>query len=81
MLPARAIDRSARIRASLRALALDGSKISVERDRNSAIYGPEATPEQILTGKAEPDPKLAQRLSALANTLARYSPPKRSATR
>jgi lipid-binding SYLF domain-containing protein len=62
-------------------VALDGSKITIDRDRTSAIYGPEATPEQILMGKAKPDPGLARRLSALANTLARYSPPKPNAAR
>ena len=70
-----------RSKGAFAGVALDGSKITIDRDRNSAIYGAEVTPEQILTGKVKPDPKIARRLSALANTLARYSPAKPTAAR
>lgn len=65
-----------RSKGAFAGVALDGSKITVDSDRNHAIYGPEATPEQILTGAAKPDPKLAKNLATLASTLARYSAPK-----
>ncbi len=65
-----------RSKGAFAGVALDGSKIMVDKDRNLAVYGPEATPEQILMGQAKPDPKIARSLSALASTLARYSPPK-----
>jgi SH3 domain-containing YSC84-like protein 1 len=57
-------------------VALDGSKITVDRDRNRAFYGPDATPEQILRGDAKPAPQFVNALSSLATTLARYSAPK-----
>jgi lipid-binding SYLF domain-containing protein len=70
-----------RSKGAFAGVALDGSKISLDRDRNSAIYGPAATPEQILAGTAKPDPKVARSLMALADTLARYTPAKRRAPR
>ncbi len=62
-------------------VSLDGSKISIDKDRNSAIYGPSATPEEILSGKAKADVRFAKSLSALSTTLARYGQPKASAKR
>lgn len=65
-----------RSKGAFAGVALDGSKISVDRDRNRAFYGVEATPEQILRGEVKPAPQYAKEFSALASTLARYSPPK-----
>ena len=62
-------------------VALDGSKITVDRDRNRAFYGPTATPEQILSGEAKPAPQFVKDLAALSTTLARYATPKPGATR
>ena len=57
-------------------VALDGSKISVDGDRNRAFYGPEATPDQILDGRARPAPQFVKALSTLASTLSRYTAPR-----
>jgi lipid-binding SYLF domain-containing protein len=65
-----------RSKGAFAGVALDGSKITVDRDRNRAFYGADATPEQILAGEARPAPQYVRDLSALASTLARYSPPK-----
>jgi lipid-binding SYLF domain-containing protein len=57
-------------------VALDGSKITVDRDRNRAFYGAEATPVQILRGETRLAPQYATELATLAGALARYSAPK-----
>jgi lipid-binding SYLF domain-containing protein len=70
-----------RSKGAFAGVSLDGSKISLDKDRNSAIYGPSATAEEIVSGKARPDPKFVKGLSALSTTLARYATPKASAKR
>jgi lipid-binding SYLF domain-containing protein len=65
-----------RSKGAFAGVALDGSKITVDRDRNSAFYGPNATPEQIIRGEAKPAPQFVNDLSTLSATLARFSPPK-----
>ena len=62
-------------------VALDGSKITIDRDRNRAFYGPTATPEQILSGEAKPAPQFVKDLAALSTTLARYAATKPGANR
>lgn len=65
-----------RSKGAFAGIALDGSKIVIDKDRNHAVYGDAATPQQIITGEAKPDPKMATRLTTLGRTLARYSPAK-----
>jgi lipid-binding SYLF domain-containing protein len=70
-----------RSKGAFAGVALDGSKIMIDRDRNRAFYGADATPEQILRGKAKPAPQYVKDLSTLATTLARYSAPKPDSAR
>jgi lipid-binding SYLF domain-containing protein len=65
-----------RSKGAFAGVSLDGSKITVDGDRNRAFYGRDATPEQILRGEAKPAPQFVKDLSTLASTLARYSAPK-----
>jgi lipid-binding SYLF domain-containing protein len=61
-------------------VALDGSKISLDAERNRAFYGVDATPERILTGQAKPSIQLRKDLSVLARALERSSTTKQVAT-
>ena len=70
-----------RSKGAFAGVALDGSKITVDRDRNRAFYGADATPEQILRGDARPAPQFAKDLSAIATALGRYSTTKPDTTR
>jgi len=56
-------------------IALDGSKISLDKDSNSAIYGADATPTQILMNQVQPDPSVAEDMRGVATTLAKYGRP------
>ena len=70
-----------RSKGAFAGVALDGSKIAVDGDRNRAFYGPDATPEQILSGEAKPAPQFVKDLATLATTLAQYVAPKPAARR
>lgn len=70
-----------RTKGAFAGVALDGSKVSLDEDRNRAFYGPNVTPDQILNGEAQPAPQFVKDLGMLATTLARYSSPKPDASR
>ena len=70
-----------RSKGAFAGVALDGSKIAVDGDRNHAFYGAEATPVQILAGQVRPAPQYVKNLSALATALGRYSAPKADSPR
>lgn len=56
-------------------VALDGAKIMLDDDANPAVYGPNATPEQILMGRVRPNPDVARDMMMVADTLAKFTRP------
>jgi lipid-binding SYLF domain-containing protein len=58
-------------------IALDGAKIMLDDDANPAVYGPSATPEQILMGQARANADVTRDMMLVAETLSRYTRPMR----
>lgn len=56
-------------------VALDGAKIMLDDDANPAVYGPRATPEQILMGRAKANAAVSREMMMVAETLAKYTRP------
>lgn len=56
-------------------IALDGAKIMLDDDANPAVYGPNATPQQILMGQVKPHAEVAREMTVVADTLAQHTRP------
>ncbi len=55
-------------------VSLEGAKIKLDDDVNRAVYG-DATPADILAGRAKPDPAVGD-VMTYTRTLERYGPPR-----
>jgi lipid-binding SYLF domain-containing protein len=64
-----------RSKGAFAGVALDGSKVKVDKDRNAAVYGDGASAMDIMSGRAKADPSVAKQMAALSATLGRYTAP------
>jgi len=57
-------------------ISLDGSKLSIDTESNTRIYGPGATAENILYGQHAPAPKELEDFKTTLNTMTKANNPK-----